>query len=240
MIQRCDCSSCDLPPSNFLSSKLPIPEEKPQGLSKFHILILGLVLSGSFTLIEYGVGWWSHSLSLIADSGHMLSDCLAMALSLAAALLAQLAASRRTSLGSRKAELFAALANAVGLIVVAVWIAWEACIRLQTQHPTVISEAMLLTAIAGLGFNLCTASLLHQHSHADLNIKGAFLHVLADTISSVGVILAALLIWLLHWSWADEIMSLITSVLISVSAFPLISQSFQSLQLSSVSQRDLR
>lgn len=233
MMQRCDCSSCDL-----LSSKLLIPQPSQPLFSKLHLLMCGLILSGGFALIEYSVGSWSHSLSLMADSGHMFADCLAMALSLGATFIAQLAASRRT-VGSQRAELLAALANGVGLVVISIWIAWEAVTRLHHHHPAIISEAMLLTAIVGLGFNAFAASLLHQHSHLDLNVKGAFLHVLADAVSSVGVILAALLIWLLHWTWADEIMSLITAALIIVSAFPLISQSLQSLQLSVATQRDI-
>ncbi len=89
---------------------------------------------------------------------------------------------------------------------------------------------MLLTAIVGLGFNIVTASLLHTHSHADLNIRGAFLHAMADTVSSIGVLIAALLIWLLHWNWADEVMSICTAGLIAASALPLISESLQSWQ----------
>ncbi len=227
-MQPCECLDCDP-----LQGKLPTVGSQPDVSGKLRILSIGLLLCGLFSLAEYGMGWWSHSLALVADSGHMLSDCLAMALSLAATWLARLATSRRKFLGSERAELLAAFANGVGLIVLAIWVAWEAVIRFQSEHPAIISEAMLLTAVVGLGFNLVTASLLHNHSHADLNIRGAFLHVLADTVSSVGVILAALLIWLLHWNWADEVISLITAGLIGIGALPLLRESLRALRTSS-------
>jgi cobalt-zinc-cadmium efflux system protein len=227
-MQWCECTDCDP-----LQGKLPDPTPQPPS-NKLRLLGIGLLLTGGFALAEYGMSWLSHSLALVVDSGHMFSDCLAMALSLGATWLARFAASRQMTLGSQRAELLAALANGVGLVVLAVWVAWEAIVRFQSEHPAIISEVMLLTAIVGLGFNLVTASLLHNHSHADLNIRGAFLHVLADTVSSVGVILAALLIWLLHWDWADEVISLITAGLIAVGAFPLIRESLRSLRQSSL------
>jgi cobalt-zinc-cadmium efflux system protein len=223
-MQRCECSDCD-----WLQGKLPIPEEQPNSPNKLRLLGAGLLLSGGFALAEYGMGWWSHSLALVADSSHMFSDCLAMGLSLTATVLARWAASRSNALGTQRAELLAALANGIGLVVVASWIVWEAMVRFHSDHPAIASQAMLLTAIVGLGFNAVTVSLLHNHSHNDLNIRGAFLHVLADTVSSIGVIVAALLVWLLHWDWADGVISLITAGLIGLSAIGLIRESLQAL-----------
>ncbi|HEY9735462.1 MAG TPA: cation diffusion facilitator family transporter [Trichocoleus sp.] len=221
----CDCTNCDP-----LQGKLPIPNEPPTVASKMRLLGLGLLLTGGFSIIEWTAGWWSHSLTLVTDAGHMLSDCGALGLSLGATWLAQLAASRRQSLGAGRAEILAALANGVGLLVLALWVAWEAVNRFQSSHPAVVSEVMLATAIVGLGLNTFAASLLHNHSHHDLNMRGAFLHVLADTLSSIGVILAAVLIWVFHWNWADEVISLLIAGVIGLGAFPLIRSSVTALR----------
>jgi cobalt-zinc-cadmium efflux system protein len=214
-----DCNSC-----NPLQGKLPIPNTI-QRSSKLRLLIIGLLLSGSFSFIEYSVGWQSHSLALVVDSGHLFLDCFAMALALLATGFAQAAANHRIGLEALKAEKLAAIVNGISLLVLAIWVIWEAIIRFHVGHPTILSGTMLLTAIMGLGFNLVTVSLLHDHSHTDLNVRGAFLHALADTLSSVGVLLAALLIWLLHWNWADEVISMLTAGLIAMSALPLIDES---------------
>ncbi len=93
-----------------------------------------------FSLIEYGVGWLSNSLVLVVDSGHMFIDCLAMVLSLAATALAQSSTLNRT-VGTHKAEIIAATANGFSLLVLAVWVTWEAVQRFQIGHPVVISGA---------------------------------------------------------------------------------------------------
>jgi cobalt-zinc-cadmium efflux system protein len=214
-----DCSNC-----NPLQGKLPIPNTI-QRSGKIRLLSIGLLLSASFSFIEYGVGRQSHSLALIVDSGHLFLDCFAMALALLATGFAQVAVNNRMGLEARKAENLAAIANGLGLLVLATWVIWEAVMRFHMGHPAIVSGAMLSTAIIGLGFNLVTVSLLHDHSHADLNIRGAFLHALADTVSSIGVLLAALLIWVLHWNWADEVISILTAGLIAMSALPLIDES---------------
>lgn len=220
----CECSNCDP-----LQGKLPVAESSDEVATKMRLLGLGLLLTGGFSLIEWTAGWWSHSLTLVSDAGHMLSDCGALGLSLLATWLAQVAVNRRQSLGSGRAELLAALANGIGLLVLALWVAWEAVNRFQSSHPAVISEVMLVTAIAGLGLNTLAASLLHPHSHHDLNLRGAFLHVLADTLSSIGVILAAVLIWAFHWNWADQVISLLIAAAIALGALPLIRSSLKAL-----------
>ncbi|MDX2213730.1 MAG: cation diffusion facilitator family transporter [Oculatellaceae cyanobacterium bins.114] len=223
-MDRCDCSNCDV-----LQGKLPIAQALPDAAAKMRLLGMGLLLTGGFSGLEWVAGWWSNSLTLVTDAGHMLSDCLALGLSLVATGLAQLAVNHKATLGYQKAELLAALANGIGLLVLAVWVLWEAVNRFQSSHQPVVSEVMVVTAIIGLAMNILAASLLHNHSHHDLNLRGAFLHVLADTVSSIGVILAAVLIWVFHWNWADEIISLLIAGVISLGAFPLIRESLSAL-----------
>jgi cobalt-zinc-cadmium efflux system protein len=149
------------------------------------------------------------------------------------ALLASWIAHRRKSShlapGNHWVEVLAALVNGVGLVAIALWIGWEAIARLQSPPVEILSLPMLATATVGLGVNSVNIFLLHKDSHHDLNIKGAFLHVLADAASSVGVILAAIAVWALNWLWADGVISLLVSGLIIISAAPLIVQSFNSL-----------
>ena len=229
---RCNCLNCDP-----LQGQLPIPEPSMAAIAKIRLLGMGLLLSGGFSIVEWTAGWWSHSLTLVTDAGHMLLDCLALGLSLLATWLAQLATRQSASMGYQRAETLAALANGVGLAVLAIWAAWEAVNRFQHSHPAVVSEVMLATAIVGLGLNAIVASLLHQPSHHDLNMRGAFLHILADTASSAGVILAAVLIWMFHWTWADEVISLVIAVMIGIAAFPLIRSSLQALHSEQIINR---
>ena len=206
--------------------------EASQGIShevaaaeKSRLLWIALCLIGGFAIVELAVGWWSHSLALLAESGHMLSDTLALGLALFAIWVARLPASPQASFGYRRVEILAALVNGVGLMAVAIWIAWEAIAYLQSPPVEILSVPMLITAIAGLGINSLSASLLHSHSHHDLNLRGAFLHMVADAVSSVGVILAAIAVWLFQWNWADGAVSLGVAVFIGLGTLPLIRQS---------------
>jgi cobalt-zinc-cadmium efflux system protein len=226
----CDCEDCDL-----LQGKLPLSGPLCATETKLQVLSVGLLLSGGFSLFEWLAGQWSHSLTLVTDAGHMFLDCLALGLAMGAAWLAHVATHQKATLGSQKAEIAAALANGVGLLVLALWVIWEAINRFHSSQPTVVSEVMLGTAIVGLGVNMVAASVLHNHSQHDLNVRGAFLHVLADTLSSVGVIISAGLIWAFHWDWADEVVSLLIAGMIGIGAFPLIFGSLRSLQNSNPS-----
>ena len=186
--------------------------------TKIRLLWTALIIVSCFSLAELAVGFWSHSLALLAESGHMISDSLALALALLATWIAR-------SNSNRRIEILAALANGIGLVAIAVWIAWEAIMRLQSPSADILSLPMLITAVAGLGVNSVNAFLLHDSSHHDLNLRGAFLHMVADVIGSIGVILAALAIWVMQWLWADYVVSLFVSCLIFLGAIPLIIES---------------
>jgi cobalt-zinc-cadmium efflux system protein len=240
MMRQCDCFECDVlqgkwPTVNGESSQESQlghgsdTHPRPAAVTKLRVLSVGLLLSGGFSFVEWGAGRWSHSLSLMTDAGHMLLDCLALLLALAATGLAHFAIRHRSTWGSHRAENFAALANGIGLIVLAGWVFLEATDRFQHNHPAVLSEVMIVTAVIGLGVNIMAASILHGHSHHDLNVRGAFLHILADTVSSLGVLVSAVLIWAFHWNWADQLISMFISAVIAAGAFPLIYASVQAL-----------
>ena len=205
--------------------------------SKVKLLRTALVLVSCFSLVELVVSHWSQSLALLADAGHMISDSLALGLSLLVAWIAQSPKGGKAS--DRRLEAISALVNGVGLVAIALWIAGEAALRWQSPPTEILSLPMLITSGVGLGVNSINAVLLHNGSHHDLNLRGAFLHVLADAISSMGVMLAAIAVWLKHWLWVDGVVSLCVSGIICFSAMPLIVQSLNILLTSPQGKVDL-
>ncbi len=189
-------------------------------------LLTALGLVGGFAIVECLVGFSSHSLVLVAEAGHMVSDCFALLLALGATWLAQ-----STQRWGDRAEIWAALINGVVLVILASSVAWAAVQRLQAPAMEIASLPMLITAIGGLAINGINIALLHRGSEHDLNLRAAFLHVVADALGAVGVILAAIAVALPHWLWADGAISLLISGLIILSALPLIVQSWQTLRI---------
>lgn len=180
----------------------------------------------SFFLVEMGIGLWSHSLSLVAGAGHLLSDIAAIGLTLLATWLAQRPAVGQATFGYRRLEILVALINGLGLIAIASLIAWKAISHFQSPEP-VSALPMLIVAFLGLFVNSLNIRLLHSDSHHDLNLRGAFLHVVADAASFVGVILAALAVYCFNWVIADAAASLLVACLISLSAIPFIGDSLR-------------
>lgn len=189
------------------------------------MLLLALLLILGFAVVEWVVGLSSHSLALMADSGHMASDGLAIALAGLAVWL-----SRRNSTPKAAWENWAALINGVALAGLAGWILWEAISRFHNPGQEIASIPMLLTAGMGAVVNGVNVGLLHSSSHESLNLRAAFLHVLADTISSVGVIFAALAIAVFHWAWIDGAVSFMVAVFILYNAIFVVNQTLQELR----------
>ena len=179
-----------------------------------------------FFVAEWSVGLWSQSLSLQADAGHILSDIAALAISLIASFLAQKPAKKKATFGHHRIEVLAALLNGLGLLAIATFIILEAIQR--WQHPAaILGLPMLAIAVLGLIVNLLNINLLHPHTHNDLNLRGALLHVIADTASSVGVIIAALAVHLWDWWWADVAISIVVATFTGLSALPLVQESLK-------------
>ena len=180
-------------------------------------LAIALALVAGFAGVEAVGGLAAGSLALLADAAHMLSDSLALGLALFAAWLAQRPATPERSFGWRRAEVLAALANAVVLVVLGGWIVWEAIGRL-SDPPEVTGGWVLAAGVAGSLVNLAAARVLHG-AGSGLNVRAAMLHVLADLASSAGVVVAGIVVLTTGWPYADPIAGLVIGVLVVASTF---------------------
>ena len=185
---------------------------------------VGLVVNLAFVAIEFGAGVFSGSTALMADAGHNLSDVLGLAMAGGAAWLARRAAGPGKTYGYGKATVLAALANALLLIFACGAIAFEAVRRLAEPAPVMSG---LIMAVAAIGFviNLGTALLFMRDQHADLNARGAYLHMLADAAVSIGVVVAGGVIWLSGWSIVDPLVSLVIVAVILIGTWGLLKDS---------------
>ena len=175
------------------------------------ILGTSLVIISSYMIIEFLGGYYFNSLALMADAGHMANDSLSLLLALIALFL-----------NAQNQKRFALL-NGTSLIVVAVWILVEATERWQSP-TTMLALPMLGVAITGLLVNIFVAWLMMKGDHENLNIKAAYLHVLADLFGSLVAIIAGLSAWLLNWQWVDLVASSILSLLILRSGINVVRQ----------------
>lgn len=188
-------------------------------------LILSLCVTLVLFLGELAGGLMSNSLALLSDAGHVLTDALALSLSLAAVYVMRRPSDSRATYGYQRVGLIAAVINGASLLVIAVFIFWEAVHRLVTPEP-VASGLMLGVAAAGLAGNLIMAAIL-GHSHTDLNMKSAWLHVLGDALSSVGVIIAGVIIYLTGWTAADPLVSIFVGIGIVVGGLRVVRESLR-------------
>ena len=186
-------------------------------------LTLTLALTTSFLFVEVVGGILTGSLALLADAAHMLSDSFSLALALFAVWLAQRPASLERTFGYKRAEILAALANGLTLVIVALWIFFEAYRRLD-DPPEILGGWMLVVAVVGLLVNGAAIWVLHG-GEDNLNMSAAIRHVIADLLGSVGVIVAALIILATDWRYADPIVSAVIGVLILGSAWPVLRDS---------------
>jgi cobalt-zinc-cadmium efflux system protein len=181
------------------------------------LLTLSLAITLIVLIAEIIGGILTNSLALIADAGHMASDAAALALSLVAIWLASTQATRSRTYGFHRAEVLAALINSLALILIAGYVFWEAAGRL-ADPPDVEGGALLVIATVGLMANLTSASLLARERHASLNVRSAFLHVAGDALSSIGVIVGALIILATGENIVDPLISIGIGVIIVISA----------------------
>lgn len=182
---------------------------------------IGIALNLAFVAGEATAGVLAHSLALLADAGHNLSDVLGLALSWGAGLLSRRGPSGRFTYGLKSSSILAALANAVILLVVTGGIAWQAILRV-IDPVAVNSGVMIWVAAAGIVVNGSTALLFASGRGHDLNIKSAFLHMAADAIVTAGIVVAGIVIGLTGWRRLDPAISLLVSAVIVISTWDLL------------------
>lgn len=186
-------------------------------------LLIALLITTGIMLLEFIGGLVTNSLALLSDSGHMLSDTAALALSLAAMYVAVRPASKVRTYGFHRFEILAALLNGAALFVIAAFIVAEAVQRF-AEPPAVASGSMMVIAFIGLAANLASAWFLMRKADVkdNLNVRSAYLHVLGDALGSVGAIIAGVLMSLFSWYIADPIISVVVALLILKSAWGII------------------
>ncbi|MBW4660572.1 MAG: cation diffusion facilitator family transporter [Drouetiella hepatica Uher 2000/2452] len=216
-------NSCQCGLLHFSTAQRGDPAQSGQKIRRLW-MALGL-LSGLF-VTQVLAGLWSHSLSLLADSGHILSDVAVFGLTLAASYLAQRPASGRVTFGYGRVEVLVALVNGLSLLAIAAFIVIESVDRLQSTEA-VLGLPMLFGSGVGLIINGINIGLLYSSSRQDLNMRSAFLHVAADAASSVSIVFASLMIYFWHWMWVDAATSLLIASLTCLSAIPLIKESLE-------------
>lgn len=184
-------------------------------------LSLALFITLGFVVIEALAGWWANSLALLTDAVHNLTDVAALALTWYTLRLAFRPANARKTFGYHRAGILAALANSATLVVIAVGICLEAYRRWQNPLPV---DAGVLTGVGlvALLVNAGTAWLVHRGSQHDLNLRSAFLHLMGDVISTLGAILAGIVILFTGWNWLDPLVSVLIGMLILLSAWSIL------------------
>lgn len=192
-------------------------------------LLMAFIVTAVFMLVEVAGGIISGSLALLADAGHMLTDAAALLFALLAVWFARQPPSAHRTFGWLRLTTLAAFVNALALVLITVWIVWEALQRFYHPQP-VAGLTMMVIAIAGLLANILAFWLLHRGSEEkNLNVRAAALHVLGDLLGSVGAIAAALVIMLTGWTPVDPILSVLVSALVLRSAWRLLKESVNEL-----------
>lgn len=202
-----------------------------------------LLITFAFALVEAAGGWWSGSLALLSDAGHMFSDCMALGLTAFASWIAKHPPSRRHSYGLLRAEIIAALVNGLIMLLVILFIVVEAVARLRQPQP-VAGAAVMAIAAAGLVVNIFVALLLSRGERT-LNSRAALLHVIGDLLGSIAALIAGAVIYFTGWLPVDPILSLVVAGLILFSTLSLLREALHvlmegvppNLQMESVGQQ---
>ncbi len=183
-------------------------------------LLISLIIIATYMVVEIIGGFITNSLALLSDAGHMLSDAISLGVALLAFKFGERAADYGKTYGYRRFEILAAVFNGIILLLIAAYIFYTAIQRWQNP-PEIASTGMLIIASIGLLVNILVAWIMLRGGdvHENLNMRGAYLHVISDMIGSIGAITAALLIIFMDWGWADPLASVIVAVLILRSGY---------------------
>ena len=192
--------------------------------SNMRRVVIALLLTGSFMVVEVIGGILSGSLALLADAGHMLTDTMALGLAAAAFQVSKRPADVKRTYGYQRFQILAAFVNGLSLLFIVGWILYEAVDRL--RHPAeVLGQTMLIVAAIGLLVNIIAFVVLHGGDRENLNIRGAAMHVVGDLLGSVAAIIAAFVIIYTGWTPIDPILSVAVALLILRSAWVLVKHS---------------
>ncbi len=187
-------------------------------------LLIALSITLVMMVAEVIGGLLSNSLALLSDAGHMLTDNLALLLSFFALKFASLPATEKKTFGFYRLEILAALINGIVLVLISLYIIYQAYLRMVHPQP-VQGKLMLVIAVIGLVANIIGALFLFKHSHASLNIRGAYLHIVGDALSSVGVVIGGGIIIYTGWYLIDPILSILIAFVIIYGAWSLVAES---------------
>jgi cobalt-zinc-cadmium efflux system protein len=189
-------------------------------------LAVVLVLTAIYMVAELVGGIVSHSLALLADAGHMLSDVAALGLSLFAAWISRRPPTPTRSYGYYRTEILAALANAATLIAISIWVCIEAWRRLHAP-PDVAGGVVMIIAAGGFVINVAGMWVLNAGRHDNLNVRGAWLHVATDALGNIGTVVAGAMVAYLGFAWADPAASVLIALLVCWSSWALLRESVE-------------
>lgn len=187
-------------------------------------IIWAAVLTGGFMFVEAAGGWFSGSLALLADAGHMVTDFASLTLAWYGFRLARRPADWKRSYGYDRFSVLIAFVNGIALFVIAAWVIYEAWQRLN-EHPVVLAGPMFWVALAGLAANIVSFWVLQGGDRKNLNVRAAALHVLGDLLGSVAALIAAIVIMTTGWTPIDPILSVLVAVIILRSAWQVVRES---------------
>lgn len=190
------------------------------------VFFWAIILNGLFVVVEFFVGLFIGSIGLISDAGHNFSDIISLILALLAIMLANLQATPRYTFGYKKTTVLVSLINALLLLLAIIFIVYESILKLLTPEQ-VKGEIISLTAAIGVVIKAITTLILHKNKDEDLNIKGVYLHMLADTLVGIGVVLSGILMSFTEWYFIDGVVGLLIAVIILLSAWKLLLRSLR-------------
>ncbi|MGE5129032.1 MAG: cation diffusion facilitator family transporter, partial [Sphingomonadaceae bacterium] len=203
------------------------PEHHHHRRDSHKLLGLAVALTLGYAVVEAAGGWWAGSLALLADAGHMATDGASLALAALAAWAARRPVSARHSFGLGRAEMFAALANSVAMLLIVALLAFEAYARLSSPQPVRGLEVSAVAA-AGLALNVYVARLLARDAH-NLNTRAALVHVMGDLLGSVAALVSGLVIATTGWTTIDPLATLVICLLLVASSVKLLREAVHGL-----------
>lgn len=201
-------------------------DHAPQLTHLTRAFVIGIILNAAFVVAEVVGGFYTHSLSLLTDAGHNLSDVASLALALLAFKLSGVAKNSQYTYGYKRSTIVVSLLNAIILLAAVVLIAYEAAMRF--MHPEAVAGATIAwIAAAGILVNGITAWLFMQGKEKDLNVRGAYLHMAIDAVVSFGVVISGVVIYFTRWFWVDSVVSLIIVFVIIGGTWSLLKDSLR-------------